>query len=875
MTSKNKKKLNKQDRFENIVKGLKKKVFLIMSGILFLNFLLYFQTRNFDFVDYDDPTYVINNKDVRDLSFSGVYKMFFDPYKPEEIKPPLTVFTLAINYSISEFNPASYHILNMLFHLANIILVFYLARKLGLNEFASLAVAFFFSIHPFNVESVAWVTARKEVQYTFFFLTALLAYLHFLDKRIWWQYLLAFILFVCAFYSKYSAVTFPLVILAAALIWKQRKDYLKTVAEVVPFFILPLYITINSFAVVFEESGADMQQSEMEAPLFEDIPAKGITDYYDFTLKDKIILGGYSFVSYLEKYVFPRNLRLIYPYPQLSEGQFSSIYYILFFLSLIIVALAVYLIVYFNIWQNKTAMFGLFFFLSGLSILLHVLPIGGRVVIAERYMYLPQVGLLIFIFSLSSHLIYSKLYRFRYYAILSVFAVYFVFQTHARIPVWENSYELFTDLIEKEPDYAVSYNNLASWYVLNNQINNAAELLKKAIEISPTYPLPYFNLGKIASMQDNDQLAVQLYRKAIELDPFYSSAYNNIGTIYLNSEQFDSAIVYLNKALDINAQLHLPNFNLGVVYDELMKYEKAINYFKIAANLNENPYIEYNNIGNIYIKMDEDHAAEAYLLKSIELNPSYYLSYYNLGFLYELNDDFERAKINYKKSVELNPNQTGPYLSLANIYKEAGDKQTANFYLSKIEDAPIDSDFENRIDLAVSYELEGNMVAANQIYKQLVAELPDNPELYIRLGFTYKRMGEVDAALSALNQSIRLDPANASAYQNKAMALLRLEGNEFAAIENFDKALSLDNSLGDAYVNRGTAYIKMGNFQKGVEDLTKGIEILGDEVALNMYINRGIANLNLGNQEEACKDFNTALEKGYQNAILFVRDHCE
>jgi hypothetical protein len=213
-----------------------------LIGILLLTFFIYSKSIQNDFVTWDDPEYVTDNNLIKDFSLHGIKNLFTNFY--EGNYHPLTALSNSIEFHFWKANPKPYHIINILLHLLNVVLVFLVVAKLAGKKEAGVIVSLFFAVHPLHVESVAWIAERKDVLYTFFYLAAWLAYIRYLkipNQKGWESGYLIFslLLFGCSLLSKSMAVTLP-VILILTDYYLDKKINLKSLLAKIPFFLLSL-----------------------------------------------------------------------------------------------------------------------------------------------------------------------------------------------------------------------------------------------------------------------------------------------------------------------------------------------------------------------------------------------------------------------------------------------------------------------------------------------------------------------------------------------------------------------------------------------------------------------------------------------------------
>lgn len=612
---------------------------VVLAVILTLTLWLYHRIGHYDFIHYDDKIYVTDNSDIRDFSFKGIKKIFLNPENPGELKPPFTILTLAINYKFSGLNPGPYHLTNLFLHLLNILLVFLLVKKVTTNKWAGLFVCAVFAFHPNNAEAVAWASARKEVLFTFFYLSALILVIRFWEKRRYWLYTSAVLLFVLSYFSKYSAATFPILYVALAIFWKNRRDFLKVFLESIPFAIWPLYsvyrMLFPGLPHFFSSYTPDYSPTFFYISEIKIVPV-----FTDFSIVERFFLGGYSFLVYLIKYLFPLNQQLVYPYPGFTEaGMLPAKYYWATAATILILAV---IVIYFIKKPRKlqeSIGFAAIFFMVNMSILLHILPIGGRVIIAERYTYILYIGLSITLFLLLQQLTKrfpQKTNIVRTAGLLYIFML--VFLLHNNIPKWESTETVFKDLISKEKEYPIAYNNLGVYYGNKGHYEKALHHYNKAIEIAPNYANAIYNRARLYAFIGQTDKAIEDVKKNIEILPYEAGFYFTLARLYASTGNTEKALTNYHKTLALDSYFYLAYYNIG---------------------------------GQYYIKEMYDSAA-FYFNKATAVNPGYALAYNALGLIKTKSGAYKEAANFFDKAITYGPEDINPFLNKANVYIDMG-----------------------------------------------------------------------------------------------------------------------------------------------------------------------------------------------------------
>lgn len=620
--------------------------------ILAITAILYSRITDFSFIGYDDDVYIIENPDVRDFSFEGAKKILFNPEKPEELKPPITVLSLAFNYHFSGLDPSGYHLTNLILHLINIVLVFVVVKSASARSDFALFAAGVFALHPSFAEVVAWATARKDLLYGLFYLAALIFTFKYWKTGKIHFYLLIVLFFVLSYYSKYAAASFPVLYLALGILYYRRKNIIRTAAESIPFFIPPLYsfyLSVNprtSSASALTENIQEQTERLPETAAKAAQAALEITVYDSFNLFQKIFLGGYSFIQYLIKFIFPVNQQLIYPYPPIDQnGNLPTEYYTLTALAVLIAGLVIFLCIKNKKLIHSRAGFGILFFGVTTALLLHVLPIGGRVVIADRYMYLPFIGLSV----ISFYLLRQVALKFNVPKLPKIagiiFTVILAVILNNRISDFKSTETVFKDLINKEVRSAIPYNNLGKYYEERGRNSEALELLNKAIKI----------------------------------DPNYVEAVNNRGSVLINLNRHEEALNDLKRIIQANPGHSVALYNTGTAYEALKKYDSALYYYDLTIQADPEFYRALNNYGVILMDHKRQYTeAEKYFKKALQVKPDFARGYNNMGIIQRMEyEDIEAALDYFKKSVKVDPGFIDGHLNIARIYIDQGRLEEA------------------------------------------------------------------------------------------------------------------------------------------------------------------------------------------------------
>lgn len=589
--AKRKTKKRQEGRKRDASTGLKKMpLVLIILGTAFA----FSKVFGFDFMsNWDDQSYVLRNADIQAFSMENIGKIFSNFYVSNY--QPLTMLVLMIEFAFFKLDPGGFHGVNLLIHLINVFLVYRLVSRWTNSNFVVWIVAGLFALHPTRVESIAWISELKDVLYTAFFILALDYYTRYvkegLMKKHFWMALLMFLL---SCLSKSMAITLPVVLIAVDY-WLGREFKRPVWMEKVPFLALSILFGILA---IYTQSDKAMDIALKTGPV------------------DRIFLAIYGVFMYLSKLVLPVGLSGIHYYPLESDGSLPMIVY----MSPIILGVIAYLVYR---WKpgRKEVIFGAAFFLISIGIVLQLLPF-GRAIIAERYTYVPYIGLFLILAFLAEHIRSGKLLpslksSIEYIAVgvLLVLAI----MTYNRTDVWKDSIAFYSDIIEKYPEAAHAHWQLGNVYKDYQQGDKAVESYNNTIALDSNYAMAYFNRGVVRADNKLFREAIEDYNRTIELRPDYMAAYHNRGNARKNLKDLQGSIEDYQKALDMEPDFINSLSMQAHSYSLIQKWDSAIvNYDRVIELRPQNGEAYYNR-GLCLINKGEGEKACADFNKAAEL----------------------------------------------------------------------------------------------------------------------------------------------------------------------------------------------------------------------------------------------------------------
>lgn len=333
---------------------------ILLGAILLLTFIVFAPAITHDFVNWDDDVNVTQNRNVQNLNQESIKNMFTTTVIGGYT--PLTTLSFAIEHHYFGLNPKVYHTNNIILHLICIVLLFFIMKRLGASIFVTVVVTLLFGIHPMRVESVAWVTERKDMLFTLFYFCAILLYIQFRKTEKYWLYLCSLLVFVLSLISKIQAVSLPLSLILIDYL-SDKKFHIRQLWNKIPFFTLSLITGLAGIYFLRQEGSLETGT---------------ILPFYQ-----RLFVGSYSLGVYVIKSIIPYEMSAIYPFP----AKLSAIHY----LSLPLIFLLAWGIIKFRK-SRIEVIFGTLFFLVNVIFVLQVIG-AGQGYLADRFTYVGYTGL--------------------------------------------------------------------------------------------------------------------------------------------------------------------------------------------------------------------------------------------------------------------------------------------------------------------------------------------------------------------------------------------------------------------------------------------------------------------------------------------------
>ncbi|MBF0119935.1 MAG: tetratricopeptide repeat protein [Desulfobacterales bacterium] len=640
-------------------------LFLIM-----ITLAVYYKVGTFDFISFDDPEYVTQNNRIKsNLSWENIKWTFTS--KTGANWHPLTLISHMIDWQLYGKNAGGHHLTNLIFHIANALLLFFALNKMTGKIWEAAFVAFLFSLHPTHVESVAWISERKDVLSTFFFMLTLLSYIRYIKKPLLSSYFIVLLFFSLGLMAKPMLVTLPFVLLLLDY-WplnrfSKKGATLNLILEKIPLFIVTIIVSIITFIVQHT------------------IGATALSSVYSIKIRIANAIVAYSI--YIFKAFFPYSLSVFYPYPDPPMRQT----FLLTISILIIITIS-----YAAIRTSKKFPYfitGWLFYLGTLVPVIGIIQVGSQSM-ADRYTYIPFIGIFIIVAWGLSQFTYKKI-------IFSIIIIVFSILTWRQVSYWENSQTLFKHSVDVDEKNIMAYNNLSAALIKDKKIDEAIEYLNKAIKIKPKNIDTNVNLCLALGKQNKSSEAIIYCYRAMKMKNIPKETHNSIGNALEQLGHVNEAIKEYYKALKLNPDYAGVINNLGSIFAKQGDINRAMTYFKDTIKIDPNFVEAYNNIGNILCQENKIPEAIIYYNKALEIDNDYADAHYNLGNIFRDKGDYNKAIIHFKDAIRIKPEHNEAHNNLGIILAQQGYIKDAIYHFKEaIKIKPEFKDAYNNLNLA-------------------------------------------------------------------------------------------------------------------------------------------------------------------------------
>lgn len=635
-------------------------VLLILAVVL-----VFGQTARHEFVNFDDHAYVYENPHVtHGLTRENVVWAFTSVHSANW--HPLTWLSHIVDWQLYGRLAGGHHLTNVLLHASNAILLFLvLWRMTGGLWLAALAAALF-AVHPLRVESVAWVSERKDVLSGFLFLLTLAAYVGYVRHPFsWLRYLAVIVLFALGLMAKPMLVTLPPVLLLLDYwplgrmgIVKPRPVVASLSATTGRGFTVGIWRLILEKLPLFALAVAScvattLAQREAIAPLEQ------------LTFPARMANVVVSYAAYIGQFFWPVGLSAFYPH----QRPHMPMSWVL----LAIVVLAVISAVAYVRWRRTPCLIvGWLWYLGMLVPVVGLVQVGDQAR-ADRYTYLPEIGLAVALVWGIAEAVQRWPRRRMACSVVSALAIaVLAFLAWHQTAFWRTSELLWTHAIACTDRNYVAHNNLGSWLIDNHRLDEAIRHCQQAVQLRPGYADAHANLGAALGDRGENSQAVEHLLAAIQLDPTLPRPHNNLANILANTGKVDEAIAEYRKAIQLQSDYLGPHVNMGAVLFRGGRYgEATVEYRKAAEIKPDDPQIHFN-LGNALIHLNQVDDGIAHYREALKLKPDYAKAHFNLGYVLADRGQLDEAIACYREAIKHQPDFEQAKQALADALEAKG-----------------------------------------------------------------------------------------------------------------------------------------------------------------------------------------------------------
>ena len=638
--------------------------FLICLFLVIAILAVYWQVRNYSFVNYDDPQYVTKNHNVQaGLTLESITWSFTAVQTGNW--HPLTWISHMLDCQLYGMNPGRHHLTNVLLHILNSLLLFLVFMRMTGKLWQSGFVAALFALHPLHVESVAWIAERKDVLSTFFWMLSLWGYLRYVERPGACRYLLLLLLFILGLMTKPMLVTLPFVLLLLDY-WPlnrfqsgssgdgnhsvQRPSDFGLLWEKIPLFFLSAVSSVVTYLV--QKSGGAVKSLAV-------IP-----------FHDRIANAIISYGSYMGKMIWPDNLAVFYPYPK------SILWWKVAGAGLLLVVVSV---VIFRMVRTKPYLaVGWLWYIGTLVPVIGLVQVGSQGM-ADRYTYVPLIGIFVIIaWGVPDFMPKWRYRRIGFTVTIAAIIAIIMITTRLQIRYWSNSVTLFEHALEVTGDNGIVHAKLGEAFEEQGKIDAAVRHYREALLINPDFVEPLLNLGVALKEKGELNEAINCFSKVLRTNSNHADAHYELGDTLKRKGDFAGATKHYLEAIRIKPDRAKTYNNLGVVLVLQNKGKEAIIRFYEALRIDPAYAGAYYNLGKVFARQGKTESAILHFQKALQKNPDMTQALYNLSWIEATSEDdkfrngIEAIKLAEKLCKLQNYSQPLSLDALAAAYAEAG-----------------------------------------------------------------------------------------------------------------------------------------------------------------------------------------------------------
>ena len=734
-------------------------VFFIYVVLVLATVIAFEPIRRNGFVDYDDDRYVTSNPEVSSgLNYKSIVWAFTTPHGNTSYWHPLAWLSHMLDCELFGLNPLRHHLTSLLLHIINTLLLFWVFKRMTGAVWPSAFVAAAFALHPLHVESVAWVAERKDVLSGLFWMLTMIAYGWYAQHGGIRRFLLVFLGICLALMAKPMAVTLPFVLLLLDY-WPLERVKSETsseretcpqsqrakaayrgpsvwhlIAEKIPLLIPAAIVSVITYTAQ-QQIGTMMTVERL-------------------SIKFRISNALVSYVSYIVKMVYPSRLAVLYPLPVDNLPAWQPIV-------CLIILVGISAGVVYAGRQKRYLLVGWLWYLGTLVPVIGLIQVGAQAM-ADRYIYMPAIGIFIMVGWGAAELLAGWRYR-RMVLSITAGVVLAVLLTCTRMQAgyWKDNFTLFGHALEVTKNNSVMHNNFGNALRGKGRLEEAVKNFDEALRIKPKYIDARYNKASTLLDMGRADEAIALFKEVLGVTDKPYEVYNDLGLAYAQKGEIDLAIQNYNEALRLKPDYVKAMNNLGSALKEQGKIGEAIQQWKHALEVEPNYPRAHFNLALAMVEQGRYDDADKHFNEALRIRPGWAEVYYYWGLACAWQSKYEQAVVNYNAALRIDPNFAEAHSELGVALARKGNLADAiRHYTEALRLKPDRLEPMNNLAwvLATAEDTKVRNPAEAVRLAERACELTkyEQPELLDTLAAGYAAAGRFSEAIETAEKAIKL-----------------------------------------------------------------------------------------------------------------------
>jgi len=725
---------------------------LISILIIISTIAIYWQVKDYEFINFDDDVNIYENLHIqKDITLKNIKWAFTAVYW--STWQPLVWLTYMADYNLHGLDPGWHHLTNLFLHIANALLLFITLRTMTGVLFRSAFIALIFALHPIHIESVAWITERRDVLSAFFWILTTFSYVRYTRSQRLIKYIPVFFFMCFGLMAKQMLVTLPFTLLLLDFwpLGRVNDNTLKRITqkhhpgiitflsnlqtfirnnkhlllEKIPLFMLSI---LSCFVAYYVQKTGGAVKSLSQFPI-------------DIRLSNALI----SYLQYIAKMLWPFNLAVFYPHP----GTLSASKTILSFL----IIASCTLIAIHTLKKYSWFAVGWFWYLGTLVPVIGIIQIGSHA-LADRFVYIPFIGIYI-ILAWGIHFLLSNWNKKKLgIAILSTcFFSILIVVSWKQTSYWRNSASIFNHALNTTENNYIAHNNFGLALENQGDILNAIEHFKKSVSIKPNYVIALNNLGVALENIGKPEEAIVHYKKAIQINPKYPDPYINLAFILFHKKQYSEAIKRCYKALTINPKSLKAHIIIANSIAQKGNKKIAEHLYKKALQMNPGSPIAHNHMGSFLLEQNKIEKAISHFQSALKIDPNNLKYKVNLISVMRINKNINTQIDNVLSAIKKQPDNPDLHNKLGNLYRKRGESKKASEIFQQILSAHKDY-IPAILSLASLYAENEEYEDSITYFKKAITIQPENNTFFYNIACLYAKENKTMNAILWLKKAI-------------------------------------------------------------------------------------------------------------------------